>query len=232
MKKLLLMVAVGVLLAGSASAQCPHTVGIFSSTGGGPVLDGRVSEAWCSGYPGQPGNTENALSWDGATLGTQWHVWGMAIDASGAILISDTVNPYGYGTRTYQTFYDGGQFSLAGTGPWGDGYNDVTGTITSYIVVTTMTFVGGQVVGVTSNVSFNGYFSECPDANGCIIEFGIANATRVWMSGQGTMPANYPGFLCGASLGELFDACCITISIQCQVATDESTWGALKGLYR
>lgn len=232
MKKLLLTAALVIALAAGAYAQCPHTVGIFTSTGGGPVLNGRVSEAWCNGNPGQPGNTEDAYSWDGATLGTQWHVWGMAMDAAGAVLIADTVNQWGYGTRTYQTFYDGGQFLLDAAGPWGDGWNDVTGSITSYLVVTTMTFVGGQVVGATSNVSFTGYFSECPQANGCAIEFGIANATRVWMSGQGTMPAGYPAFLCNATLGELFDACCVTISIQCTVGAEEATWGSLKGLFR
>ncbi len=233
MKKTIMTTAiVALLLAGSVLAQCPDTVGFFT-TQGGQVLPGRVSEAWCGGVPGQPGNTENALSWDGMVLGTQWRVWGMAIDNTGATLISDDVNPVtGNGSRTYRTFYDGGQYWLAGTGPWGDGFNAVTGDITSYMVVTTVTVVAGNAVGATSNVTFTGAFSDCPAANDCAIEFGIANAILVWNPAMGPMPADYPDFLCGAATGELFDACCVTISIDCVVAAEEATWGSLKALYR
>ena len=228
----LVTVLILLLVAQSAPAVCPDTVGMFSSTGGGALLPGRVSEGWCGGYPGQPGNLENALSWNGSTLGTQWRVWGMGIDAAGAILLHDGVNPStGNGTRTYQTAYDGGQYWLSGTGPWGDGVNDLTGDLTSYLVVTTITYVANNPVGATSNVSFAGTFGACPAANGCVIEFGIANAMLVWRPGAGAMPANYPEFLCGTT-GELFDACCITISIDCIVPIESSTWGSLKGLYR
>lgn len=216
---------------GNALAVCPHTVGVFG-TAGGQVLPGRVSEAWCGGYPGQTGNVENAESWDGSGLGTQWRVWGMSIDAAGAVLIADTINPTtGNGTRTYQTFYDGGQYWLDGAGDWGDGFNDLTGSLTSYMVVTTITYIRNNPVGATSNVSFTGDFGACPNSNGCVIEFGIANAMLVWRPGLAPLPAAYPAFLCGAT-GELFDACCITISIQCTVPTEDSTWGSLKGLYR
>lgn len=231
MRPLLLVFSFGILLAASASAQCPGTVGAFSSNDGGPVLNGRVSEAWCAGAPGQPGNLENAYSWDGAVLGTQWHVWDMAIDAAGATLIADNVDGYGNGTRTYQTFYAGGQFFLAGTGPWGDG-GDLTGTLTSFVVYTTITFVAGQQVGASSNISFAGNFTSCPAPNLCRIEFAIANACRVWMSGGGDMPAGYPALLCGADLGELWDTCCMTIYIDCLVPTEDASWGAIKGLYR
>ncbi|MCX5752176.1 MAG: hypothetical protein NTW97_00880 [Candidatus Krumholzibacteria bacterium] len=59
--------------------------GVYS-TSNGTVLGGHASEAWCTGVgPGRVGNMESAMSWDGANLGTQWKVWGMAIDAAGPV---------------------------------------------------------------------------------------------------------------------------------------------------
>ncbi len=232
--RVMVMAAVLLLAAVPALAQCPHTTGIFS-TYNGLLLGGRVSEAWCgtdgSPGPGEPGNMEDAMSWDGATLGTQWRVWGMAIDATGAVLVSNNLDGFGNGYQDYSTNYVGGQFWLSGSGPWGNGL-DLTGTLTSYNVSTRITFVGGQQVGATSNVYFTGLFSNCPSGNNCVIEYTIANAMRVWMSGGGAMPANYPGFLCSATMGELFDACCIQASIQCAVPGEDASWGAIKSLYR
>lgn len=233
--KVLLSVAALMLAAVPALAQCPHNVGVFS-TYAGTLFSGRVSEAWCgvdgTPGPGEPGNMEDAMSWDGANLGTQWRVWGMTIDAAGAVLVGSNIDPFGNGYMDYSTTYTGGQFWLAGNGPWGDGVNDLAGTLTSYNVSTRITLVGGQQVGATSNVYFTGSFSNCPGGNNCVIQYTIANAIRVWMTGGGAMPANYPGFLCGASSGELFDACCIQSSIQCTVDEEEASWGAIKGLYR
>jgi len=49
---------------------------------------------------------------------------------------------------------------------------------------------------------------------------------------MGTMPNGYPSFLCGATLGELFSACCPLLHISCVVADQDSDWGAVKSLYR
>jgi hypothetical protein len=225
------------VLALPAMAQCPDEVGIFM-TGNGTLLGGRVSEAWCGAngepiMPGRPGNTENAMSWDGTALGTQWRVWDMAIDENGAGEIGNTLDGNGNGTITYSTNYLGGQFWLSKDHTWSYGIVDLMGDITSYLVITTVTYVAGNAVGATSNVSFTGVFSDCPQANGCVIEFAIANAILVWSSAYGTpLPADYPDFLCGADMGELFDACCITASLDCLVSAEESTWGAVKSLYR
>jgi hypothetical protein len=212
-------------LFGVAGAACP-VPGVYTTLDGS-LIGGRVSEAWCAGMPGQPGNTENAMSWDGALLGDMWHIWGMAIDANGAVEIGNTVDGNGNGTITYETHYDGGQFWLSGAYPWSLG-GDLTGTVHDYVVIATVTLVGGQAVGLTSNVSFTGIFTNC--ANDCVIEFAIANALKV---GEGDMlPADYPDFLCGATMGEWFDACCATASLDCAVDTDSDTWGSIKGLYR
>lgn len=236
MKKLLMIPAViaVMILAGVAAAQCPHTMG-FWSTQDGTMLGGRVSEAWCdlaTPGAGETGNTENAQSWDGADLGTQWKAWGMAIDAVGPTLIADNVIG-GNGTRTWRTSYVGGQFWLSAANTWGDGVNDLYGDLTSYNVVATKTYIGGNLVGASANVDFTGNFPDCPAANGCEIRFAIANALFVWASGFPTgMPADYPPFLCDANAGELFDACCIVMEIYCVIGTEDSTWGAVKGLYR
>ncbi len=71
------------------------------------------------------------------------------------------------------------------------------------------------------------------DCDWCFIDYGMANSILVWKTGMPAMPSNYPPFLCGASGGELHDVCCVTFSIFCDITpTDETTWGAIKGLYR
>ncbi len=202
-------------------------------TSSGSLLEGRVSEAWCSGAgPGVPGNTQNAQSWDGSTLMTQWHVWGMQIDDNGAQETGRSIDENGTGWIDYETNYTGGQFWLDANGPWGDGSMDYTGNLTYFNVSTRVTYVNGAMVGKTSNVMFTGDFDPM-DCYDCSLEYVITNASWVWQSGMPDKPANYPAFLCGADQGELFDACCINAEIFCdQVPVDESSWGAVKSLYR
>jgi hypothetical protein len=238
MRKLVLLVA-GMLLMGGTMvlfAQCPDAVGVWT-TNNGSLLSGRVSEAWCgddgTAGPGEPGNTENAMSWEDPVLGAQWKAWGMYIDGSGALLIATYNHPNGNVTNTWRTNYLGGEYWLSGTHTWGAGV-DLAGVLTSYVVTTDVTYdAGGNFLGAVSNVNFTGRFTDCPEANACVINFAIANAMLVWRTGFPVpMPAGYPPFLCGATEGELFDACCITISIDCLVETEEATWGSIKGFYR
>jgi hypothetical protein len=173
------------------------------------------------------------MSWDDAMLGTQWKAWGMSINDAGAVLINDTVDENGNGSRTYSTLYDGGEYWLDGSYDWTEGDVDLTGQILNYLVVTTVTYVGGNAVAQTSNVTFQGSFDDCPEGNDCVIEFAIANAILVWRSDSGLpMPADYPDFLCDATEGEFFQANDVTIVINCAVATENATWSSLKRLYR
>ncbi|HSG27409.1 MAG TPA: hypothetical protein VLA34_02935 [Candidatus Krumholzibacterium sp.] len=223
-------------VATSAIAQPePCTVapnpGSYTTVGGG-MLPGRASEAFCGvPYGGQPGNQQNAASWDGATLGGQWKVYGMTIDAAGAVELVNTVNPVtGNGMIVYQTAYDGGTFWLSGTHTWGDSVNDMTGAVNDYQVTATVSVVAGLVTSIASNVYFTGVFDDCPD---CYFEFVIANALRVWAGEAGSLPADYPAFYCAeATAGEAFDICCIDLSIDCKVGNRESSWGAIKQLHR
>jgi hypothetical protein len=221
-----------------AWAQCPDAIGQWT-TNDGSMIGGRATEAWCGadGNPisgGQPGNTQNAMSWDGVSLGTQWRAWGMSIDANGAILLSDLVDPVtGDGIRTYSTNYENGQFWLSKDNSWSDGVADLTGNLTSFNVVTTLTIRSGAVVAATSNITFTGEFVNCPGANGCVIRFGITNAMLIWNPAfGGAMPAGYPGLACAANLGEAFDVCCITVDIYCAVDTEDRAWGSVKALYK
>jgi hypothetical protein len=202
------------------------------STYAGNLLAGRASEAWCGSplMPGVPGNTENAMSWDGSSLGSQWKAWGMYIDATGAVWKAQDLDSLGTGWVDYVTNYEGGQFWLSGSHIWSDG-TDLTGQINYYNVSARVSYVEGEVVGVTSNVVFNGVFDQCPNCN---IEYVIANAMRVWVSGDpDPAPADYPPFLCGPGLGELFEVCCIMTNITCHpIGTEVSTWGMIKELYR
>ncbi len=226
-----------VAMATSAFAACPDVVGIWSSVPDGnpdyyPLLNGRVSEAWCSGAAGDPGNIQNAMSWDGssAELGLEWKIWDMAINAAGPFLVFDGVTG-GNGIRIYQTAYDGGQFWLAGDGVWTDADVELYGDIYDYLVVSTITYSGGEIVAAVSNITFNGVFNDCPEENACVIEFAIANAALVWMTGYDwAMPANFPTFLCGDS-GELFATSDITLGIDCAVATQAASWSDIKSLY-
>lgn len=220
------------LIAGAALAECAHAPlqGSYSTTNGS-MIGGRVSEAFCSGVgPGQSGNTQNIMSWNGTVLGGQWKMTGMAIDAAGAVQKKYAIDAFGNGYIDYVTNYTGGQFWLSGAGAWGDGLGDFTGTITYYNVGTRVSYFGWMIVGVTSNITFRGAFNDCAY---CFIDYAVANSILIWTSGEGAMPANYPPFLCSANTGELHDACCATMHILCDVtATEESTWGSIKSLYR
>ncbi len=66
---------------------------------------------------------QNAMSWEGATLGTEWMIWGMTINAGGPVLVFDGVSG-GNGVRIYQTAYDGGEYWLSGDGSWTSGNDD------------------------------------------------------------------------------------------------------------
>lgn len=230
MRKVMALLSMVLLLSlvAPALATCPNQNGPFSTTAG-TLLGGRVSEAWCTGVgPGQPGNMENALSWDGVSLGTQWKIWGMTIDASGAVELYRTPT-----SIIYVTHYEGGEFWLSRNYAWSDGTGDLTGVITSYDVATTVTLNNGVPVGQASNVTLKGKFTNCPDYQGCVIEFAIANAMKEWDSSYATpAPANYPALLCGATTGELFAACCINMSINCVVANEIDSWSGIKSMYR
>lgn len=234
---MILAIVTAVSLTGAAFAQThpcgdgalPYE-GSWTAPSGG-LLEGRISEAWCLSpfSPGIPGNSLDAQSWDGAALGTQWRFWGMYIDAAGAVEVGRDVDATGFGWIDYVTNYEGGRFWLEGTTAWSDG-TDLEGDVSLCSVSARVTVFGFEPVAVASNITVVGIFDVC---EWCSIEIA-ANSSRLWMTGDaGAMPADYPPFLCAANAGELHYSCCLTASIMCSVTgTEESTWGAIKDMYR
>jgi len=221
--------ALGVCSAAAVFAQGHPCVEGFWTTSDGSLSSGRISEAWCGDpqQPGVPGNMLNAMSWDGAVLGAQWRVWGMAIDGSGAVETGRSIDATGFGWIDYVTNYEGGELWLAGGHTWSDG-TDLTGLVTLCSVGARVTYFNFEPVAVASNISLMGHFDQC---GGCTIEI-VANSMRVWATGSSDpMPADFPTFLCGSG-GELHDSCCLTAQISCVVGADEAAWGAIKSLYR
>ncbi len=229
MKRLLMAILV-VLMASTVFAQCPDDIGIFS-TYDASLLPGRAAEAWCAGMPMTFGNELNTQSWDGSEIGSQWRVWGMSVDS--VTLIEDNVVD-GNGYMDYQINYAGGEFWLSKDHTWGDGATDLLGTVGMYHTVATFTYAGGNMVGATANISWNGAFSDCPSMNDCVVEFAIANSMLVWNSDSGLPePVDYPGMLCGSDGdGEVHDQCCITMSLTCAIPTENTSWSGMKALYR
>ena len=230
-----LTLALVALLATTALANCPDLTGIWSSIDNpehNEMLVGRYAEGWCNGNPGEAGNIQNAMSWNGSTLMTEWHIWDMTINAAGPYVVYDGVTG-GNGIQIIQTQYDGGQFWLSGSNIWTDDAEDLFGDIQDYLVVTTVTYQDGEVVAAVSNITFGGVFGDCPESLGCIIEFAIANAALVWRSDfNWAMPSGYPPFLCGDG-GELHGVSDITLGIACDVvATEAHSWSDIKSLYQ
>ncbi len=238
--KVLFVLLISACVAVPALSQCPKP-GTYNSFSG-DVDEGRSSEAWCSfSGPGVPGNMENAMSWDGAILGGQWHVYGMYIDENGAMETRRVIDENGNGFIEYQTNYDGGRFWMTKDNVWTNGVEDLTGTVSYFTVTTTVTLSGWEVVGQVSNIYFNGVFDNCMSLSFVyLLEFVIANAGLVWRSDwPDPMPPNYPPFSCtgdgtpepGLS-GELFDVCGITLKIHMEFGVEESSWGKIKEMYR
>jgi hypothetical protein len=224
------------LLAGAAFAQAPVN-GSYSSTDiGGLVYVGRYSEGWDSGGGAIfAGTTLNCQSWDGASLGTQWKYW-CSTASSDAILMSDTVKGNGNGTRTYMKTFVGGYMWLDGAGPWGGGDVEYTGVIDTYIEYETITYEAFVPIAAVTNVEVTAHFDSYPQP---CMTFYIGNGTRVATTEIGeTIPADYPGLLdpsCDATRteGAVWDFYSITLTVSdCEIATKESSWGAIKSMYR
>ena len=220
-------------MTGLALAACPDLNGIWSNVPDSnpeyhSILEGRLSDAWCGGVPGESGNMMDVQSWDDSALGLEWKFWGMTVDAAGGTMVYDGVTG-GNGIRITEYGFDGGQFWLSGDGLWTDGDVELTGAVLDYTVIRTETFVGGEIVAAVSNITFEGTFDDC---DSCHL-YATANSNLVWRSGYAwAMPAGYPGFLCGdgGELGEFYD---MTVGIECEgTATAPRSWSGIKTLYR
>lgn len=231
--KILLMLAL--LLPSTVLAGAPLE-GAWSSTDlGGPVTLGRYTEGWeVGGAPMQAGTTFNAASWDGVTLGGLWS-YSCAVEGDDAVLIDDSVDAMGFGSRTWKKTFNGGTIWLSGSGPWGNGDPSYTGSIISYVEYETLTYVAFTVIGARTNVqamaTIDGYGTTC-------LGFSVGNGAKISDTASGPPPANYPALLtpsCSptAPNGAFWDFAQLVLYIGgCEVGTEESSWSTVKSQYR
>lgn len=233
MKRLLTMAILASLVLLPLLAQADPVTGTYTSTDlGGQLLTGRAS-TWRPGVNSGLPHVLHAQSWDGTSLGTQWEL-SCAIENSAFSIVDNRVG--GNGAIIYSSTFDGGTMTFfAGGWPWGDGVANL-GTTT---MVTTVQYlmIGGVSTPVASVVNGNtsGEFT-----NGCLLSFAIANGTGVGETPFLSIPPTYPAFLDGtcapaspsAQFGTWGNVITITMHVNCTVADEPTSWGAVKGLFR
>ena len=235
MKKTAIALVLGFTLAVAAAAHAAApSPGTYDSIDlGGSVLMGRGSQSWVGPANGGNGNGDvfNSQSWNGATLGTQWH-FECGLSTTNQTVV-DNRNGVGTGTVVFTTNFSGGTFWLSKNGPWGDGINDrpcVLNATTNTVTVQYVTFIP---VSARGDVNTSGYFL----GSNCVLTFQIANTVGKGDTDGGPFPAGYPALLdagCGAtrvngSWGDIKD---ITLRIDCVVPAVTTTWSGVKSLYR
>lgn len=226
---ILISIVTAVLVLGSVAVYAgPPASGTWKSTNG-DFDEGREASSWAAGDFLGVGNVLHAESWDGASLGGDWQI--LCPQVTSVVLLVDLVVG-GNGQRIYQITYAGGTIVLGGAGPWAGGDAQYVGVIDTYSEFRTVQYAGGIVVGSVSNhnvsAHLQGYASSC-------MTWGIGNGA--WL-GNGPVPAGFPDYRDGSCnpgpveghYGNFTD---LTLSVTgCPVSTEQSTWGAVKAIYR
>ncbi len=229
-------VALLILLLAEASYAGAPLSGAYQSTDlGGPVYVGRYTEGWTTGGGAlQAGTTLNAESWDGLALASQWR-YSCSTEGANAVMLVNTVNANGNGSRTYMKTFNGGNIWLSGLGPWANGDPSYPGTITSYVEFETITYANWVPIAAITNIQALAKFDAYP---GSCMTFYIGNGSRISTTDLGQpAPANYPGFLdpnCNPTytLGACWDFFTVTLTINdCALGTERSTWGGIKSMF-
>jgi hypothetical protein len=230
---LLLLLAPGALLVSPAGAANPAP-GVYESTDlGGLVLLGRAAQSWGAPLNALHGVTDvfNAQSWDGAALGTQWR-FSCGVQPN-AQVVQDFRDGNGTGAVIFTNTFVGGTFFLSKQGPWGDGVNDLGGTLTVTRLIVTVRYVLNVPQEARLNVDSDGLFHE----SNCTLTFVIANGIGGGDTDLVPKPPGYPDFIDPAcqptrTFGSWGDISQITLRIDCPVPSRRSTWGTLKATYR
>jgi hypothetical protein len=153
------------------------------------------------------------------------------------------------GNYQYMITYTGGYLTLGGPGnPWDGGDAVYTGIIDSYVEIRTIQVVSGTVRGWVSDHSVSahiqGYSESCASwaiGNGVLRGGTSPQAPKPFYTSvlPTVKPANYPDYPgAGCALGPTGpghweDIRDLTLTIAgCAVATQQSTWGNVKAMYR
>jgi hypothetical protein len=231
---ILISILTAVLVAGSVAVYAgPPANGTYQSLNG-DFDNGREASSWAPGGGGYlgVGNVLHAESWDGATFGVDWQI--LCPQVVNTFLVLDMLDANGNGQQIWQITYAGGTVVLGGTGPWAGGDAQYTGIIDTYSEFRTVQFQNFAVVGAVSNhavsAHLQGYTASC-------MTWGIGNGAWLGMS-PNAKPADFPDYRdancsAGPTEGHWGNFTDLTISVQgCAVSTEQSTWGAVKSLYR
>ena len=208
--------------------------GVYNSTDlGGLVTLGRATQSWALPLNAQNGLQDvfSSASWNGAALGTQWK---FSCGVQPAVqTVQDHRDAAGTGSVVFTNTFAGGGFWLSKNGPWGNGVNNLTGTINATHEIVTVVYVANVPMQARVNVDASGVF----DGSECVLTFVIANGIGLGDTDALPKPPGYPDFLdpgCGATrlYGSWGDMSQITMRIDCPLPTHDSTWGRVKMLYR
>jgi len=233
-----------VLVVGAAAVYAgPPVAGTWKSTNG-DFDEGTATSSWTAGGPGYLGlgNILYGRSTSGGVFTNDW-----SINCPVVVSVVTLVPPSGPNSNAiYLLTYAGGYITLGGPGnPWNGGDAVYTGTIDTYNEVRTVQYVGGKIVGAVSDHSVSahivGYSQSCVAwaiGNG-VLRGTTPNALFSAPPLQSVKPAGYPDYpnttctLLPVGIGHWDDIRDLTLTVQgCAVATQPSTWGSVKSLYR
>lgn len=231
---ILTIILTAVLAVGTTSAFAGAPLnGVYKSSDG-DFIEGRETGEWNGGGFLTVGNYLQAFSGEVyPASGTQWK-WECPQVVSVNLEADLVFN--GFGSKIYSLNYTGGTFGLGGGAlPWANGQS-YTGSFTTFTEIRTLIFANHVMVGSDSDFSFTGTIDGYPQS--CL--YGIANGAwlRNTFVGDLDPPDHFPlgGACAGLSRDDqvhLADIRDITLTIGgCTVATEESTWGKVKSLYR
>jgi hypothetical protein len=207
--------------------------------------EGTATTKWAgTDYLGV-GNVLYGRSFAGGVFTNDW-----TISCPGVATVTAIVPIVGTtGNAIYQIDYTGGYVTLGGPGnPWNGGDAVYTGVIDTYTEFRTIQYVSGKITGATSDHSVTAHIQGYPES---CITWGIGNGVlRGGDAATAPFPFKYPPLLsvkstgypgypvAGCALspagpGHWDDIRDLTISVTgCAVATDPTTWGAVKARYR
>lgn len=230
---ILVSILAAVVIVASVAAYAGPPLNGNYSTLNNDFDNGRYAASWAPGGGGylSVGDVLHAESWNGSSFGGDWKILCPAV-VNVTLVVDLTFG--GNGQKIYQIDYAGGMIELSGTGPWGNGDPQYTGLIDNYTEFRTVQYSNNVITGAVSNhavsAHLQGYTASC-------MTWGIGNGALVGMS-PAAKPADYPDFRDGgcsstAGEGDWGNFTDLTLSVQgCAVATQQSTWGGIKSMYR
>jgi hypothetical protein len=244
MKNAIILFLTVVMVASAAAvwgAGGPPLGGTWKSTNG-DFDEGTATSSWGVGAYLFRGGYIYGRSTQGAVFTNDW-----TISCPNVISVTTLVPSGPTGNAVYMYTYMGGFLTLGGPGnPWDGGDAVYTGIIDTYREIRTVQFVNGKIVGAVSDHSISAHFQGYPEScatwaigNGVLrgtTPTGQFNSPPL----QNSKPAGYPDYPQGGNCslqksgpGHWDDIRDLTLSITgCTVATEPTTWGNVKSMYR